>query len=154
MLPKSESTDLSDISPACTKTGKRTPFCVLSIGRGSSGQPPPALTVFRDDARNPQPGITAALLAEDVIYSGLTFMHIKNKKAAMKKAFGLLLPGGRFVLSIGKSIDTILDYGTRKIRVYPDTPGYTDKMLIQSGFPDIRRYETESAYLFSALKAI
>lgn len=72
----------------------------------------------------------------------------------MKKAFGLLLPGGRFVLSIGKSIDTILDYGTRKIRVYPDTPGYTDKMLIQSGFSDIRRHETESAYLFSALKAI
>ncbi|MDD5917296.1 MAG: class I SAM-dependent methyltransferase [Clostridiales bacterium] len=92
--------------------------------------------------------------AYDVIYSSLTFMHIKNKKAAMKKAFGLLLPGGRFVLSIGKSIDTVLDYGTRKIRVYPDTPGYTDKMLIQSGFSDIRRYETESAYLFSALKAI
>ena len=39
----------------------------------------------------------------DVIYSSLTFMHIKDKQAALYKAAALLNGGGRFVLSIDKS---------------------------------------------------
>lgn len=36
----------------------------------------------------------------DVIYSSLTFMHIEDKQAAINKAASLLMPKGRFVLSI------------------------------------------------------
>lgn len=39
----------------------------------------------------------------DVIYSSLTFMHIKNKQAALNKVAALLNDGGRFVLSIDKN---------------------------------------------------
>ena len=39
----------------------------------------------------------------DVVYSSLTFMHIKEKFRAIEKVAGLLRKGGRFVLSIDKS---------------------------------------------------
>lgn len=49
-------------------------------------------------------------------------MHIKEKLAAVKKAAALLKKGGRFVLSIDKNQSSVLDYGSRKIKVYPDVP--------------------------------
>lgn len=38
----------------------------------------------------------------DVIYSSLTFMHIKDKQKAINKIADLLNDNGRFVLSISK----------------------------------------------------
>ena len=46
----------------------------------------------------------------DIIYSSLTFMHIKEKQAAIEKAAHLLNEYGRFVLSIEKSQATLLEY--------------------------------------------
>ena len=58
----------------------------------------------------------------DVIYSSLTFMHIKEKATAIGKAASLLASGGRLVLSIDKSQATLLDFKTRCLLLYPDTP--------------------------------
>jgi len=68
----------------------------------------------------------------DVIYSSLTFMHIKEKQKAIKIAADLLNPDGRFVLSIDKNQDTIIDYGIRQIEVYPDTPEEIDSLLTKA----------------------
>ncbi|MCL2508569.1 MAG: 50S ribosomal protein L11 methyltransferase [Oscillospiraceae bacterium] len=56
----------------------------------------------------------------DVIYASLTFFHIENKRAAVEKVASLLNKGGRFVLSVPREKETEIDFGTRKIRLYPD----------------------------------
>ena len=56
----------------------------------------------------------------DVVYSSLTFMHIKDKRKAISKISSVLNNGGKLVLSITKSQDKILDYGTRKLELFPD----------------------------------
>lgn len=53
----------------------------------------------------------------DVIYSSLTFMHIKDKQAAIDKVASLLSDNGKFVLSIDKNQDEYIDTGVNKIRV-------------------------------------
>ena len=58
----------------------------------------------------------------DVIYSSLTFMHIKEKQDAIDKVFMLLKDGGRFILSIDKNQDECIDMGLRKIKIFPDDP--------------------------------
>lgn len=65
----------------------------------------------------------------NVIYSSLTFMHIKDKRAAIKKNAGLLCEAGRFVLSTDKNQATELDMGSRRIKIYPDTPRETAAAL-------------------------
>ena len=52
----------------------------------------------------------------DVIYSSLTFMHIKEKQKAVNKIVELLNNAGRFVLSINKNQSEYIDTGTRKIK--------------------------------------
>ena len=88
----------------------------------------------------------------DVIYSSLTFMHIKDKQAAIQKALDLLATGGRFVLSIDKNQQTEIDYGTRRIPVFPDTPKETHELLTKAGFLIERQFETEFAVIFAARK--
>ena len=88
----------------------------------------------------------------DLIYSSLTFLHIKDKESAINKVFGLLFPGGRFVLSIDKDQKDTLDCGDYKIKIYPDDPENTAALLKSAGFESIKRYETEFAYIFSAEK--
>ncbi len=88
----------------------------------------------------------------DVIYSSLTFMHIENKQNAMEKVYRLLKPSGRFVLSIDKNRDHFIDYGTRKIMIYPDHPDDTEQYLKQAGFSVVETPETKFAYLFVAVK--
>ena len=90
----------------------------------------------------------------DLIYSTLTFLHIENKQKAMEKVFGLLCPGGSFILSIGKSDEEFLDFGTRKLKVYPDDPNETMHILKSNGFSNMQKYETEFAYIFSAEKPL
>ncbi len=90
----------------------------------------------------------------DLIFSSLTFLHIKDKAAAVKKVFGLLNNGGRFVLSIDKCQSNEIDFGAYKVRTYPDDPKMISELLKLSGFSVVTRDETEYAYLFSALKSI
>ena len=83
----------------------------------------------------------------DVIYSSLTFPHIKDKQAALRKVAELLTDGGRFVLSIDKNRSTVLDYGKRKLTVYPDTPEQITAMGEIEGLSVLSREEIENAYM-------
>lgn len=88
----------------------------------------------------------------DVIYSSLTFMHISDKEATIQKITDLLTPEGRFVLSIDKNQQTEIDYGTRKISVYPDTPGEITSLLTQARLIVENQFETEFAVIFAVRK--
>lgn len=87
----------------------------------------------------------------DVIYSSLTFMHIAEKQRAISKTASLLNAGGRFVLSIDKNQDSFIDFGTRKIRIYPDTPEETAASLRAAGFTITEHLETAHAHVFAAV---
>ena len=89
----------------------------------------------------------------DVIYSSLTFMHIKEKQAAINKVKSLLNNGGRFVLSIDKNQSNTIEYGTRVINVYPDCKEDIAEYINQSGMSLIKIFETEFAYILSAEKS-
>ena len=86
----------------------------------------------------------------DVIYSSLTFMHIKEKQAAINKVKSLLNNGGRFVLSIDKNQSDTIDYGTRKITVFPDCKEDITEYINHSGMSLIKIFETEFAYILLA----
>jgi len=90
----------------------------------------------------------------DVIYSSLTFMHIKDKRAAIQKTADLLNSGGRFVLSISKDHQTEIDYGTRKVTVYPDVPEEITLLLMEAGLVMEKQFETEFAVIFAAVKEL
>ena len=84
----------------------------------------------------------------DVIYSSLTFLHIKDKKEAIQKTYKLLNKKGRFVLSIDKSQDDEIAYDARKVKTYPDNVDNIKKLLNDSGFVIKKQYETEFANIF------
>ncbi len=86
----------------------------------------------------------------DVIYSSLTFFHIRNKKRAIKKAFGLLNPGGKFVLSVEKQQRRRLVCGDRTLKLYPDDREKTSKRLLRAGFCLHEVFETPFAVVFAA----
>lgn len=88
----------------------------------------------------------------DVIYSSLTFMHIKDKQQAVNKIAGLLNGAGRFVLSIDKSPSEFIDAGTRRIRIFPDTPVEMEECIKTAGLTILKRYDTEFATIFVAQK--
>ncbi len=88
----------------------------------------------------------------DVVYSSLTFMHVREKERGIKKVFSMLNDNGKFVLSIDKNQDEILDYGTRKIKVYPDTCGAICSLLSKIGFKHVEIFKTKFAYLIVAVK--
>ncbi len=88
----------------------------------------------------------------DVIYSSLTFMHIKNKQRAVNKIAGLLNDAGRFVLSIDKNPSEFIDTGTRKIRIYPDTADAMAGYIKTAGLTILNQYDTEFATIFVAKK--
>lgn len=90
--------------------------------------------------------------AFDVVYSSLTFMHIKDKQEALRRIEGLLRPGGRLVLSIDKNRSDVIDTGTRKVRIYPDDPEEISAFIGNAGLRLTERYETEFAHIFVAEK--
>lgn len=90
--------------------------------------------------------------AFDVVYSSLTFMHIEDKQRAVNKIAGLLNDAGRFVLSIDKNPSDFIDTGTRKIRIFPDTPEEIKTYISNSGLLLLEHYETEFATVFVAQK--
>ena len=90
----------------------------------------------------------------DVVYSSLTFMHIKDKQSTINKVYDLLKSGGRFVLSIDKNQDEHIDLGTRRIAIYPDNQKDTERYLKRAGFTISEIIETELAYIFVAVKIL
>ena len=90
--------------------------------------------------------------AFDVVYSSLTFMHIEDKQRAVNKIAGLLNDAGRFVLSIDKNPSDFIDTGTRKIRIFLDTPEAIKTYTSNSGLLLLEHYETEFATVFVAQK--
>lgn len=88
----------------------------------------------------------------DVIYSSLTFMHIEEKYNAIKKAADLLNDEGLFVLSVDKNQSEYIDYGTRKIKVFPDDADTIADHITATGLYISERYETEFANIFVARK--
>ncbi len=86
----------------------------------------------------------------DLIYSSLAFMHFENKYTAIEKTYNLLMPNGIFVLSIDKNQNSILDFGARQVKIYPDNPEEIIRLLTKCGFQKIEKYEIEFSYLLKA----
>ena len=84
----------------------------------------------------------------DVIYSSLTFMHLKDKQGAINKVKSLLKKDGIFLLSIDKNQDTFIDYGSRRTEIYPDTPEKTAECIKNAQMTVLERYETQFAHIF------
>ena len=90
--------------------------------------------------------------AFDVVYSSLTFMYIEDKQRAVNKIAGLLNDAVRFVLSIDKNPSEFIDNGTRKIRIFPDTPVEMTKCIRMAGLTILNQYNTEFATIFVSQK--
>ena len=90
----------------------------------------------------------------DVIYSSLTFMHIKDKQSAINKVRHILNNGGLFVLSTDKNQDKFIDIGSNKIEVYPDTVENIIECINNSGLTLIEHYEIEFANVFVCEKGV
>ena len=88
----------------------------------------------------------------DVIYSSLTFMHIKDKRSAIQKITSLLNDGGRLVLSIDKNQSEWIDMGTRRVKIYPDQPEDICTCLVDAGLVLTDRFETDHAHVMAATK--
>lgn len=88
----------------------------------------------------------------DVVYSSLTFMHIKEKQTAINKCAALLSDQGRFVLSIDKNQEKYLDIGTSRIEIYPDLPDETAVMIERAGMKITERSETRFAHIFVCVR--
>ena len=88
----------------------------------------------------------------DVICSSLTFMHIQDKERALRKTAYLLRPGGRLVLSTDKNPAEELDYGSRKLQLYPDTPERIRAGIREAGLLLTAEQETEFAVIYTAVK--
>jgi len=82
----------------------------------------------------------------------LTFMHIEQKQIAIEKALSLLNENGVFALSIDKNQGDVLEFGSRRIKVYPDDPGKIAGYITNAGMIITKRYETDFAIIFISLK--
>lgn len=88
----------------------------------------------------------------DCIYSSLTFLHIKEKQKAFCMVAELLNKNGRFVLSIDKNQEEVLDIGSSKIRIYPDNPSDIKEYAKNCGLTLVEQTETEFAHIFVFIK--
>lgn len=88
----------------------------------------------------------------DVIYSSLTMMHFKNKVEVINKVDKLLNNNGIFCLSIDKNQNKYIDIGTRKIKIYPDTPDNTISIINKTTMDIESVFETDNAYVIVCKK--
>ena len=88
----------------------------------------------------------------DVIYSSLTMMHFKDKKQVILKVATLLNDGGIFCLSIDKNQSEYIDMGTRRIKIYPDTPENIISLINASSMCVSNVFETDNAYIIVSKK--
>lgn len=135
------------IAPLCGR------FCGIDVSPGSIRRAKENLDGFGNVRLVLGDFLTAELEGPyDVVCSSLTFLHIRQKQAAVEKAARLLAPGGRLVLSLDKSQEPYLDYGTRRIGVYPDDPERMTAMLEAAGLELIARFGTPFAHILAARK--
>ena len=88
----------------------------------------------------------------DVIYSSLTMMHFKNKEQVISKVATLLNVNGIFCLSIDKSQNSYIDMGTRKVKIYPDTPDKITSLIGATTMSVTKVFETDNAYIIVSNK--
>lgn len=88
----------------------------------------------------------------DVIYTSLTMMHFQDKWSVIGKIHALLNSNGLLCLSIDKSRNEWIDMGSRRIRIYPDTPENMVTLSEQAGMKTKRIAEIENAYLLVFMK--
>ncbi len=88
----------------------------------------------------------------DVIYSSLTMMHFEDKCQVISKVDTLLKDGGIFCFSIDKNQNEYIDYGTRKVRIYPDTPEKITTIINTSVMKISSVFESDNAYIFVCTK--
>ena len=83
----------------------------------------------------------------DVVYSVLTFMHIENKEKALTNISNSLKPYGNVVLSISRQPDWI-DYGNRKIKLFPKDPDYYIEILKKLNFEIVETIDLIDTYIY------
>ena len=88
----------------------------------------------------------------DVVYSSLTLMHFKDKRAFFAKVNFLLNPGGLFCLSIDRNQSRYIDMGSRRLRVYPDALKPTLNAIEKSGMRISEHHETAMAHIIVCTK--
>jgi hypothetical protein len=76
----------------------------------------------------------------------LTFQHIEDKELAVKNIFASMKIGGYFILSISNKTNYWLDYGSRRVRLFPQSKEHYLKMLNDNGFVLEFEQETESGF--------
>ena len=86
----------------------------------------------------------------DVICSSLTFMHIRNKQAAVEKIARLLKSGGRAVISLDKSRQDYIDMMEYRVRIDPDDPVEMSARMLSAGMQVEQIVETEFAHILVA----
>ena len=88
----------------------------------------------------------------DVIYSSLTMMHFKDKNQVISKVATLLNDGGIFCLSIDKNQSKYINMGTRKLKIYPDTPDNILSLINASSMDVVNVFETDTAFIIVSNK--
>ena len=53
-------------------------------------------------------------------------------------------------ISLDKNQSSILEYGTRQLKIYPDDPEEIINMFLKYGFCEIEKHEIDHAYLIKA----
>ena len=90
----------------------------------------------------------------DVVYSSLTMMHFEDKTRVISKIVKLLKADGIFCLSISKDQNPYIDMGSRKLRIYPDTPEHIVSLAQKNSLDVAQFLETELAYIIVCKKRL
>ena len=88
----------------------------------------------------------------DIIYSTLTMMHFQDKPLVIDKISALLNDSGLVCLSIDKNQNEWIDFGNRRIRVYPDTPEKIAALAEQASLKVKKVVEIENAHIVVLVK--
>jgi len=88
----------------------------------------------------------------DVICSVLTFIHIKDKYNALRQMKSLLKPNGSIILAVDLSDNAYLDYGVRKVKLFPNTIDAFREIGDKLGFRNIEyKYKYRENDLIGAI---
>lgn len=92
----------------------------------------------------------------DTAYSVLTFMHIEDKKQALKSIINSLKMEGNIVLSIDSNQDDYIDYGNRKVHVFPSDINQIIGYLEELGCvtTEIIKLEDNNMEIATVIKAV